>query len=289
MNPYSAYQRLARDPAQQYHGPPPGVAHVVKPETPSAIPDSPSPALPDPRRVLQAPSAVAYGPRKLPDSDAPPNVTVSTSTIPLSMAGGPQRRRGSDLSGIVHQINQLCQARAGAGATSVCEGQIANPGPISRNLLIDASSRVASPHVGERAAPPPVGPRLGPPAAISPADAERVRRRRVWTGPVDPEGTRPCKNPRSDPQIERTFPARTLGYLCGPAPRPSGPVGPYADEGYGFHAAFRAGAGYRRRAETTDPDFLMGRDLATGGFAEPDVDSRDGPRDAACALYPAYR
>ncbi|TNN77751.1 Protein FAM222B [Liparis tanakae] len=54
--------------------------------------------------------------------------------------------RQSDLSSIVHQINQLCQARAGMGNTSVCEGQIANPGPISRNLLINASSRVSCHH-----------------------------------------------------------------------------------------------------------------------------------------------
>ncbi|XP_042355447.1 protein FAM222B [Plectropomus leopardus] len=83
-------------------------------------------------------------PRKLPDGDAPPNVTVSTSTIPLSMAAGLHQGRQADLSTIVHQINQFCQARAqGAGATSMCEGQIANPSPISRNLLISACSRVS--------------------------------------------------------------------------------------------------------------------------------------------------
>ncbi|XP_031664506.1 protein FAM222B-like isoform X2 [Oncorhynchus kisutch] len=84
------------------------------------------------------------GGRKLPDADAPPNVTVSTSTIPLSMAAGLNQGRQPDLSSIVHQINQFCQARAqGAGATSMCEGQIANPSPISRNLLINASSRLS--------------------------------------------------------------------------------------------------------------------------------------------------
>lgn len=93
---------------------------------------------------LQQPPPGAYGPRKLPDADAPPNVTVSTSTIPLSMAASLHQNRPSDLSSIVHQINQLCQARAGMGTTSVCEGQIANPSPISRNLLINASSRVSS-------------------------------------------------------------------------------------------------------------------------------------------------
>uniref|UniRef100_A0A3P9L959 Family with sequence similarity 222 member Ba n=1 Tax=Oryzias latipes TaxID=8090 RepID=A0A3P9L959_ORYLA len=83
------------------------------------------------------------GGRKLPDGDVPPNVTVSTSAIPLSMAAGPLLGRQADLSTIVHQLNQFCQARAqGAGATSMCEGQIANPSPISRNLLISACSRV---------------------------------------------------------------------------------------------------------------------------------------------------
>ncbi|XP_071030898.1 protein FAM222B-like [Oncorhynchus clarkii lewisi] len=84
------------------------------------------------------------GGRKLPDADAPPNVTVSTSTIPLTMAAGLNQSRQPDLSSIVHQINQFCQARAqGAGATSMCEGQIANPSPISRNLFNNACSRVS--------------------------------------------------------------------------------------------------------------------------------------------------
>ncbi|KAI3353962.1 hypothetical protein L3Q82_018459, partial [Scortum barcoo] len=95
---------------------------------------------------LQQPPPGVYGPRKLPDADAPPNVTVSTSTIPLSMAASLHQSRPGDLSSIVHQINQMCQARAGMGSTSVCEGQIANPSPISRNLLINASSRVSAHH-----------------------------------------------------------------------------------------------------------------------------------------------
>ncbi|KAM8977295.1 protein FAM222B isoform 1-T1 [Pelodytes ibericus] len=85
-----------------------------------------------------------HGARKMPDADAPPNVTVSTSTIPLSMAATLQQNRQTDLGSIVHQINQFCQARAGIGTTSVCEGQIANPSPISRNLLINASTRVST-------------------------------------------------------------------------------------------------------------------------------------------------
>uniref|UniRef100_A0A3Q4HSR6 Family with sequence similarity 222 member Ba n=1 Tax=Neolamprologus brichardi TaxID=32507 RepID=A0A3Q4HSR6_NEOBR len=92
----------------------------------------------------QQPPPGLQGSRKLPDGDAPPNVTVSTSTIPLSMAAGLHQGRQADLNTIVHQINQFCQARAqGAGTTSMCEGQIANPSPISRNLLISACSRVS--------------------------------------------------------------------------------------------------------------------------------------------------
>uniref|UniRef100_A0A1A8RFT9 Family with sequence similarity 222, member B n=1 Tax=Nothobranchius rachovii TaxID=451742 RepID=A0A1A8RFT9_9TELE len=106
---------------------------------PHAVPTGP----PSMSNSLQQPPVGQYGPRKLPDVDAPPNVTVSTSTIPLSMAASLHQNRPSDLSSIVHQIYQLCQARAGMGITSVCEGQIANPSPISRNLLINASSRVS--------------------------------------------------------------------------------------------------------------------------------------------------
>ncbi|XP_071353077.1 protein FAM222B-like [Trachinotus anak] len=115
---------------------------VVSQPLPQAVGAGP-PTMPN---SLQQPPPGAYGPRKLPDADAPPNVTVSTSTIPLSMAASLHQNRPSDLSSIVHQINQLCQARAGMGTTSVCEGQIANPSPISRNLLINASSRVSSHH-----------------------------------------------------------------------------------------------------------------------------------------------
>uniref|UniRef100_A0A8C5A208 Family with sequence similarity 222 member Ba n=1 Tax=Gadus morhua TaxID=8049 RepID=A0A8C5A208_GADMO len=103
------------------------------------------------------------GARKPPEGEAPPNVTVSTSTIPLSMAAGPHHHGPqADLSAIVHQISQFCQARAhGAGATAVCEGQIANPSPISRNLLINACSRV-SVHGLHPGYPPPPEQASGP-------------------------------------------------------------------------------------------------------------------------------
>ncbi|TNN82704.1 Protein FAM222B [Liparis tanakae] len=94
------------------------------------------------QHLQQQPPPGLQGSRKLPDGDAPPNVTVSTSSIPLSMVAGLQQGHQADLSSIVHQLNQFCHARAhGAGATSMCEGQIANPGPICRNLLISACSR----------------------------------------------------------------------------------------------------------------------------------------------------
>lgn len=100
------------------------------------VPQTPGPGLP-------APSSAMPG-AKLSDADAPPNVTVSTSSIPLSMAASLHQKQPSDLNSIVHQISRFCQARASASATSVCEGQIANPSPISRNMLIDASSRVSA-------------------------------------------------------------------------------------------------------------------------------------------------
>ncbi|XP_061637469.1 protein FAM222B-like [Phyllopteryx taeniolatus] len=293
--------------------------------------------------LQQAPPG-AYGPRKLPDSDAPPNVTVSTSTIPLSMAASLQHR-GGDLSSIVHQINQLCQARAGVGTTSVCEGQIANPSPISRNLLINASSRVSAPGLGSGASCPAAGPPDKPPAlppaaaiqsqlcpsvangvAAFPANAVHVRQQRVWTQhqlshlQLPPEGLPPCKNPRSDPPAECTFPARTFSYLCKLAqadpPGPLSPVPPpgaYADRNYvhppwgrtevleGFQAGRVIGGKYRPgkeslpgRSETVyDVDFLGPRDFVMGGFREPDVDSMERsaagpPQDTGRALHPAY-
>ncbi|KAG9339770.1 hypothetical protein JZ751_022436, partial [Albula glossodonta] len=112
---------------------------------PHAHPHPPSLGHLPPNLLLQQqpPPSILHGSRKLADGDVPPNVTVSTSTIPLSMASALHQNR-PDLSRIVHQINQFCQSGAArVSTTSVCEGQIANPSPISRNLLINASSRVS--------------------------------------------------------------------------------------------------------------------------------------------------
>ncbi|XP_006640904.2 protein FAM222B [Lepisosteus oculatus] len=131
---------------------PPGMAQPPSLQHPPGLPPTqtlshpPSLGHPPPGILLQQqplPPLGLHGSRKMADADAPPNVTVSTSTIPLSMAASLHQNRPADLSSIVHQINQFCQARAGISTTSVCEGQIANPSPISRNLLINASSRVS--------------------------------------------------------------------------------------------------------------------------------------------------
>ncbi|XP_077579516.1 uncharacterized protein LOC144200980 [Stigmatopora nigra] len=269
MDPYAAYHRLARDPPRQYQGPPPGFAHGVKAEE-TPLPGEPH-RIPRPlsSSSAAATATTAYGPpREVPDSEAPPNVTVSTSTIPLSMAA-PRRRRADDLSAIVHQINRLCRARAGAGATSVCEGQIANPGPISRNLLIDASSRAAAATGGGRSAAPPV---------VLPA--ARVQRRRAWAGGAEDEGAPPCKDPRP---AECALLGRTPSYPCKPA------EAPHAHPDYGPPPRARfpleaAGAEYRRPAAPAD--FPRGR------HTFPHAGPRGGagrPPDGACALYPAYR
>ncbi|KAM6970472.1 protein FAM222B isoform 1-T5 [Aplochiton taeniatus] len=165
--------RLQTLPQQQ--GPAQGLRHPLPmgqhpaglpaPQTlshPSALghPQGPPSLLLQQQHLQQQPPPGLQGGRKLPDAEAPPNVTVSTSTIPLSMAAGLNQGRQADLSTIVHQINALCQARAqGAGATSMCEGQIANPSPISRNLLINACSR-ASMHSN------PAGPGFPPPNCL---------------------------------------------------------------------------------------------------------------------------
>lgn len=193
---------------------------------------------------LQQPPLGQYGPRKLPDADAPPNVTVSTSTIPLSMAASLHQNRPGDLSSIVLQINQLCQARAGMGSTSVCEGQIANPSPISRNQLISASSRVSSQHVAvgggvssclmmgqpDKAAAQTANNNL----ASFHSDGEKVplqqmqhhlqqqkhlqQQQRSWAQhqlahmQQPPEGAHPCKNPRMEPPADCAFPSHGLSY-----------------------------------------------------------------------------
>ncbi|XP_076025205.1 protein FAM222B [Genypterus blacodes] len=139
-------------PPQQGHTqslrhPPPIAQHPQGPPRLQTLSQHPALGHPQgpPTVMFQQQSAPCLqGGRKLSDGDAPPNFTVSTSTIPLSMAAGLHQGHQADLSTIVHQINQFCQARAqGAGATSMCEGQIANPSPISRNLLISACSRVS--------------------------------------------------------------------------------------------------------------------------------------------------
>ncbi|XP_044286473.1 protein FAM222B isoform X2 [Varanus komodoensis] len=160
MNPPSAPY-----PAPSTLGHPAGLArppalphlHGLAP-LPQGIPPALQPPPPHPAgHLLQPPPPPPpqpglHGGRKMADADAPPNVTVSTSTIPLSMAAALQHSQPPDLTRIVRQISQFCQARAGSGATSVCEGQIANPSPIGRSLLIAASSRVSARHAP---APPP--------------------------------------------------------------------------------------------------------------------------------------
>ncbi|XP_027901656.1 protein FAM222B-like [Xiphophorus couchianus] len=213
--------------------------HVPDSVAMQAAPPGP-PALPPP----------PYGARKLPDADAPPNVTVSTSTIPLSMAASLQQARPSDLSSIVLQINQLCQARAGMGATSVCEGQIANPSPISRNQLISASSRVSQHASGAGGGvsscllmDKPAALALAPAcsnnnmAAFHPDSDKQMQQhllqqkhqqqhlqqhlqqqQRSWAQhqlahmQQPPEGAHPCKNPRLDPVAECAFPSHGLSY-----------------------------------------------------------------------------
>ncbi|XP_036392764.1 protein FAM222B-like [Megalops cyprinoides] len=148
---------------------PPGLQHPQG--LPSTQPLSHTPSMgPLPPNILlqqQQQLPGLHGPRKVPDSDAPPNVTVSTSTIPLSMASTLHQSRPADLSSIVHQISQFCQPRPGISSTSVCEGQIANPSPINRNLLINASSRVS---VQTHAPAPGPAPTALPSCALSSMD-----------------------------------------------------------------------------------------------------------------------
>uniref|UniRef100_A0A3P9Q9S0 Family with sequence similarity 222 member B n=1 Tax=Poecilia reticulata TaxID=8081 RepID=A0A3P9Q9S0_POERE len=175
-----------------------------------------SQALQQPQRLTHPPAVHAA--MQLPDADAPPNVTVSTSTIPLSMAASLQQARPGDLSSIVLQINQLCQARAGMGATSVCEGQIANPSPISRNQLISASSRVSQHALGAGGVSSCL--LMDKPAAPAPtAHLQHLQhQQRSWAQhqmahmQQPPEGAHPCKNPRLDPAAECAFPSHGLSY-----------------------------------------------------------------------------
>uniref|UniRef100_A0A3Q0RVQ0 Family with sequence similarity 222 member Ba n=1 Tax=Amphilophus citrinellus TaxID=61819 RepID=A0A3Q0RVQ0_AMPCI len=181
-----------------------------------------------PQHLQQQPPPGLQGSRKLPDGDAPPNVTVSTSTIPLSMAAGLHQGRQADLNTIVHQINQFCQARAqGAGTTSMCEGQIANPSPISRNLLISACSRVsmhsnpATPGFpppnciigSQEKATAPVG--THPPPSVLQHTTQQQQKMRSWNQHqlahvphIQNGGTHLCKQPSRDP----TFHFKGMGY-----------------------------------------------------------------------------
>ncbi|KAJ8368356.1 hypothetical protein SKAU_G00083840 [Synaphobranchus kaupii] len=137
-------QTLQQPPTPQGQRHLPGMAQLPKLQHPQVLPQAQT--LQHPPSLGPLPPSVLpglHGPRKMTDGDAPPNVTVSTSTIPLSMASARHQNRQADLSSIVHQISQFCQPRPGISTTSVCEGQIANPSPINRNLLINASSRVS--------------------------------------------------------------------------------------------------------------------------------------------------
>lgn len=178
--------------------------------------------------------------RKHQDGDVPPNVTVSTSTIPLSMASNLHQNHPGDLSSIVHQINQLCQARAGVGATSVCEGQIANPSPISRNLLINCLMVGHSDKASAQASSAP--PQPNGPVTVGGDSFQResekvqqqqqqiqqylhrqqlqqqMQQQRSWSRhQLDheqdlPEGALPCKSRRLEPPTECSFSSQTLNY-----------------------------------------------------------------------------
>ncbi|CDQ59024.1 unnamed protein product [Oncorhynchus mykiss] len=241
-------QGIRHQPDVAQSQPPPSLQHSQGLPPSQQFPQA-SGAGPGPHSALQPQPGPPYGPRKLPDADVPPNVTVSTSTIPLSMAACLHHNRpGTDLSSIVHQINQFCQARAGMGATSVCEGQIANPSPISRNLLINASSRVNTPHnldllpsclLGptEKAPEESQGPAGGlqpniavmnrlPPAFHTDIKQQLQQQQLQQLQQVHqqqqhnqlahmqhlPEGTNPSKNPRREIPSGPVFPAKTLNY-----------------------------------------------------------------------------
>ncbi|XP_023688767.2 protein FAM222B [Paramormyrops kingsleyae] len=219
-------QQQPQQPPPQGLRHPPGMAQPPGPPHPQGLPPRAQTLCHGPASVLlqqqqQAPPPGLLGSRKMADADAPPNVTVSTSTIPLSMAASLHQNRPADLSSIVHQISQFCQARAGGSSTSVCEGQIANPSPISRNLLINASSRVSMHNPG---------PNLLPSCVLGPADKA--------AGPVPPPTGAPPggptmnripvypADPKQQPQHLRPWSQHPLGHLQhGPESGPAAPPG----------------------------------------------------------------
>ncbi|XP_036380230.1 protein FAM222B [Megalops cyprinoides] len=206
---------------------PPSLGHLP----PSILQQQP-PLPPQQQQQQQLPGL--HGNRKMADADVPPNVTVSTSTIPLSMAASLHQNR-PNLSRIVHQINQFCQAGSRVSTTSVCEGQIANPSPISRNLLINASSRVSMHNppscahgCSDKAAAAPA------PAAIPPPSMAAISQMPIYHGDMKqqqqqqmrswnqhqlahlqhvPEGAPPCKQPPREPPGGPSFPCKGAGYL----------------------------------------------------------------------------
>uniref|UniRef100_A0A3Q3JIL5 Family with sequence similarity 222 member Ba n=1 Tax=Monopterus albus TaxID=43700 RepID=A0A3Q3JIL5_MONAL len=209
---------------QSLRHPPPMAQHPQGPSRLQALSQQPAlvhPQGPPSVMLQQQPPPGLQGGRKPPDSDAPPNVTVSTSTIPLSMAAGLHQGCQADLSTIVHQINQFCQARAqGAGATSLCEGQIANPSPISRNLLISACSRVSMhSNPATPGFPPPnciIGPQekatapvgVHPPASVAQQMRPWNQHQLAHVPHIQNSGTTLCKQPSRDP----TFNFKGIGY-----------------------------------------------------------------------------
>uniref|UniRef100_A0A3Q2CCL8 Family with sequence similarity 222 member Ba n=1 Tax=Cyprinodon variegatus TaxID=28743 RepID=A0A3Q2CCL8_CYPVA len=244
---------------QSLRHPPPLALHPQGPirlQTLSQHPALGHPQGPPAVMLQQQPPHGLQGTRKLPDGDVPPNVTVSTSTIPLSMAAGLHQARQADLSTIVHQLNQFCQGRVqGPGASSMCEGQIANPSPIGRNLLISACSRVSMhSNPATPGFPPPnciIAPQekatapMGahPPSSVNQlqhATQQQQQKMRSWNPhqlahvPHIQNGlTHLCKQPSRDPSFHfkgMGYPAEVLGgqpYSLKPPvdrPTPSPPV-----------------------------------------------------------------
>ncbi|XP_038615796.1 protein FAM222B isoform X1 [Tachyglossus aculeatus] len=244
-------QALARQQALQHaqtlaHAPPQALP------LPQGIPPPPPPPQAMAHPGLQHPPAALLpaglpGARKAPpDAEAPPNVTVSTSTIPLSLAASLQQSQPPDLSSIVHQIHQFCQTRAGVATTSVCEGQIANPSPISRNLLISASTRVSSAHHGPPALPataplPPPPPSCGVGAADHPA---------LGLPPLAGLGRAPAGYPADlKPATWNQHQLAHLQQMCGDAGGPAGLTGK--------HTAGREAAGFPAKPAAYPPELCQ--------------------------------